>query len=137
MKNVSLARVNGVLLLGVLVAIIFYYGRTFLVPLFFAILFAMLMLPLTRKLEKWGLGRKTATFVCILIILLCVVGIAAAITAQAANFSKDLPLIQKKTQELIDSGQQWIQAKSGVSPEKQLQFVKEQVAKFSKSADAF
>ena len=57
MKNFSLARVNGMLLLGVLTVIILYYGRSFLVPLTFGILFAMLMVPVSNKLEKWGLGR--------------------------------------------------------------------------------
>ena len=125
------------LLLGVLTVIILYYARPFLVPLTFGILFAMLMVPVSNKLENWGLGRKTATFVCILIILLGVGGIVAIISAQATSFSKDLPQIQLKVQQLIDTVQHWIQSQFGVSPEKQLHFMKQQVAKFSNSANAF
>jgi len=125
------------LLLGVLTVIILYYGRSFLVPLTFGILFSMLMVPVSNRLERWGLGRKSATLVCILIILLCVAGIVALISMQATSFSEDLPQIQQKVQQLIDSVQHWVQSQFGVTPEKQLQFMKQQVAKFSQSANTF
>ena len=60
--------------------------------------------------------------------------LAVAGTAQAASFSKDMPQIQARLQEMIDALQQWIQAQFGVSPERQLKFVKEQVTRFSQSA---
>ncbi len=137
MTNISLARVNKALLLGVLTVIILYYARSFLIPLSFGILFSMLLLPVSRKLEQWGLGRKTATFICILIILLFVFGIVSIISAQANSFSKDLPQIQIKLQQLIDTVQHWIHSKVGVSTEQQVQFVKKQVDKFSQSANTY
>ncbi len=135
MKSLSLARLNGILLLGVLSVIILYYGRAFLVPLMFGILFAMLLAPVSRRLERWGLGRIPATFVCLFIILLFVAAVVGLITAQATSFSKDLPQIQLRIQELIDQMQHWIETQFGVSPERQLAFIKRQVVRFSESAN--
>jgi predicted PurR-regulated permease PerM len=137
MKNISLQRVNAWLLLGVLTLVVLYYGRAFLIPFAFAILFSMLMLPISRKLEKWGLGRKTATLLCILIILFFVFGILGIISAQAVRFSEDLPRIQTRLQDLLDAGQLWIQKHFGVTQQEQIKFIKQQVARYSESANTF
>src|SRR5688572_30104748 len=109
MKSISIYRLNAIILLGILFVVAMYYGRTFLIPLSFAIILSMLMLPVSRKLEKWGINRFWSTMLCILIILLFVAGFILVIAAQAASFSEDLPQIQKKLHELIDNLQAWLE----------------------------
>ena len=117
MNTVSIYRVNGVLLLSLLSVIILYYGRIFLIPLTFGILLAMLMLPVSRKLESWGIGRVWSVWLCILLILVVLAGGVMLISTQLNNFLSDLPQIQQKVQQLIDTLQQWVQARFGVVPE--------------------
>lgn len=137
MKSISIYRLNAIILLGILFVIALYYGREFLIPLSFAIILSMLMLPVSRKLEKWGVNRFWATIICILLILLFVAGFILVIAAQAASFSDDLPQIQLKLQELMDQAQAWIEKQFGVAPQKQVAFVKYQIVKFSQSANRF
>ncbi|MBK0404780.1 AI-2E family transporter [Adhaeribacter sp. BT258] len=137
MKSISLYRLNGILLLGILSVIALYYGRLFLIPLSFAIILSMLMLPVSRKLEKWGLNRFWSTMSCVLIILLFVAGFMLIIAAQAASFSEDMPQIQQRLHELMNQTQAWIQEQFGVTPQKQVAFIKSQITKLSASAKQY
>jgi predicted PurR-regulated permease PerM len=137
MRGFSIYRIAMVQLVAILTFIILYYGRIFLIPIAFAILFSMMLLPVSRRLENWGVSRIPATFLCILIILLFIAGIFFIIAAQAANLSQDLPQIQQQLQQLLDTGQQWIQQQFGVAPQEQIQFVKSQISNFSQYFNKF
>lgn len=137
MTGISINRVAVGQVVGILTFVILYYGRIFLIPIAFAIFFAMMLLPVSRKLEKWGISRIPATLLCIVVILLFMAGIFSIIGAQAASLSQDLPQIQKKLQQTVDAGQQWVQQQFGVAPQEQIQFVKSQISKFSQSFNKF
>ena len=137
MRGISISRVAVVQVVVVLTFLILYYGRIFLIPVAFAIFFAMMLLPVSRKLEKWGIKRIPATLLCILLVLLFIAGVFFIIGAQVANLSRDLPQIQKTMQQTVDAGQQWVQQQFGVAPQEQIQFVKSQISKFSQSFNKF
>lgn len=137
MQGISINRVAVVQVVGILTILIFYYGRIFLIPLAFAIFFAMMLLPVSHKLEKWGASRITSTLLCIFLILLFIAGVFFIIGLQAANLSQDLPQIQQKLQKLVDTGQQWVQQQFGVAPQEQITFLKSQISKFSQSFNKF
>ncbi|RDC61722.1 AI-2E family transporter [Adhaeribacter pallidiroseus] len=137
MQGVSINRVAVVQVVGILTIIILYYGRIFLVPLAFAILFAMMLLPVSRKLEQWGTSRITSTLLCIALILLFIAVVFFIIGLQAASLSEDLPQIQQKLQQLVNAGQQWVQQQFGVAPQEQIAFLKSQISKFSQSFNKF
>lgn len=137
MKSISIYRANAIILFGILAVAALYYGRLFFIPLAFAIVLAMLLVPVSNKLERWGVSRIAATFLCILLILLFIAGAFWVIGAQAASLSEDLPQIKGKLLQLVDSGQQWIQKQFGVAPEQQIKFVKERISTFSDSANKF
>ncbi|RNI31311.1 AI-2E family transporter [Rufibacter latericius] len=135
MKNVTLPRVNAMLLLAFLGVVVLYYGRLFLIPVGFALLFSMLMLPVARKLERWGVDRIPSTLLCILLILLFLAGVLLLIIAQAVTISEDWPQMQPKLQQLVASVQEWIRQQFGVAPQEQIKVVQEQIQKFSQSAN--
>ncbi|WP_240731667.1 AI-2E family transporter [Hymenobacter radiodurans] len=137
MRSISLVRVNGLLLLALLALALLYYGRLFLIPVAFAIVLAMLLAPVSRRLESWGLGRGLASFVCLVLLLLVIGAMGWAIGEQAANISEQLPQIQAKLQELLGQGQQLIQREFGVTPKAQIQFVQEQISKIAQSANRY
>lgn len=135
MQQVSLARTKRLLLLAVLSVVVLYYGRPFLIPLAFAAVLAMLLTPVGRRLERWGLSRGWSTLGC---LLLAFVGAAGwVIGAQAANISEQLPQMQQKLQQGLQQAQQWIKQQFGVAPQEQLRFVQEQISKFSQSANRY
>ncbi|MBT1697859.1 AI-2E family transporter [Fulvivirgaceae bacterium PWU4] len=130
-------RANQYLLFIVLLVLIFYFGRTFIIPIISAALLAMLMAPLCRRLDRWGFHRALSSFVCVFILLLVVLGILAIITAQFAAFAEDVSLIEKKSKEMILQGQTFIEEQFGISSEKQEAAVKEQVKGAGKSVGNF
>ncbi len=137
MRSISIYKLTAMLLFSILAVVALYYGRLFFIPLAFAILLTMLMVPVSRWLEKHGVGRVAATLLCILLFLLFIAFIFLVITLQAASISEDLPQIQQKLQQSLDIAQQWIQKEYGVAPQEQIQFVREQITKFSQSANKY
>lgn len=137
MKSISIYRANAFLLIVILTTIILYYGKEFLIPLFFGILLAMLLLPVCRKLEKWGIGRIWSTLIGVLIIILFVLAVLGVIGAQAASMSQDLPKMQAKAQQFIQTAQRWIESQFGVAPEQQIAYLQKGVSSISQSANKF
>jgi predicted PurR-regulated permease PerM len=133
MKSISIYRVNAVLFFCLLSVIILYYGRIFLIPLSFGILLAMLMLPVSRKLESWGISRVGSVWLCILLILVVLALGVLVISAQLNTFLEDLPQIQQKVKQLIDSLQRWVQSRLGVDPQGQMSMVKKNVGQLGQS----
>jgi predicted PurR-regulated permease PerM len=122
-------RVNQYLFFFVLTVVVMYFGRSFIIPIVFAALLAMLMAPLCRKLDSWKFPRALSTLVCVLILAAVVVGMGVIIGAQIATFGKDIDKIKKKGTEMVAQGQSYIEKRFGVSEEKQEQVVKEQAKK--------
>ncbi|WP_026462314.1 AI-2E family transporter [Adhaeribacter aquaticus] len=137
MKSISIYRLNAILLLVILTTIILYYGKVFLIPLFFSIMLAMLLLPICRKLEKWGISRVWSTLIGILIILFIILVFLGIIGAQAASMSQDLPKMQAKAQQFIQTTQSWIESQFGVAPKQQINYLQKGVSKISQVANSF
>jgi predicted PurR-regulated permease PerM len=119
-------RINQYLFFLVLIVIVMYFGRPFLIPVFFAGMLAMLMAPVCRKLESWGFNRAFATLSCILILIAVLVGMALIISTQISTFAENMSQIETKGKEFKQQAQSWIEEQIGVTPEKQEQMVKEQ-----------
>ncbi|QNF34116.1 AI-2E family transporter [Adhaeribacter swui] len=137
MTGISINRLAVTQVVLVLTVLILYYGRVFLIPLAFAVFFAMMLLPVSNKLEKWGIGRIWSTLLCIALILLFIAAIFFIVGLQAASLSEDLPQIQKKLQQYLDTGQQWVQQQFGVAPQEQIKVLKSQISKFSELFNQF
>ena len=137
MKSISIYRINAILLFIILTGVLLYYGRSFLIPVCFSVLLVMLFLPVSRKLESWGLGRIAAILVCLLLLLLFFGIVIGILGTQAANFSEDLPLIQSQSQQLLEALQNKIQELVGVSPQQQINYLQRAIRNFSASANSF
>jgi predicted PurR-regulated permease PerM len=129
-------RANQYLLFVILLVVLLYFGRTFLIPLVFAAMLAMLMAPVCRKLDKLGLNRALSSLVCILILLAAVVGIGFVVGSQFAAFAEDVSMIEQKGRAFLTKVQAYIQEQLGVSPEKQESMVKDQAKGAGKAAGA-
>lgn len=125
-KNLRpLIKANLILLLFFLIFAGLYFSSAFLIPLAFAGILAMLMAPLCNKMEANGVNAGLASFICILLLVLIFVGIGTLLSAQVANFSEDLPKIEKQLNQQLTSVQQFVQETFGISPQKQEEAVKE------------
>lgn len=120
-----LVKFNLVLLLFFLIFGGLYLASTFLIPLVFAGILAMLMSPLCAKLEARGYNKALSSFLCILLLILIFAGIGAVISTQVTSFINDLPQIEKEINQQLRSVQFYVQETFGISPEEQEKAVKD------------
>lgn len=126
-------RANHYLFFIVLLIVVMYFGRAFLIPLFFAALLAMLMAPVCRRFESWGLNRAFSTIGCILILVIVIGGIGFVISTQFSTFAENITQIQSKGKELLQQAHSYIEEQIGMSPEEQKEVVKQQAEKSNQS----
>ncbi|RYG53299.1 MAG: AI-2E family transporter [Chitinophagaceae bacterium] len=107
------------LLIICLLGFIIYVGGSILIPLGFAIMLAMLLLPFVKWLTKKGVPDILASLLAIFIAIIFVSGILYFLSAQVAGFMEDLPAIKEKLQQHWTSLQQWIGETFNFSKQKQ------------------
>src|SRR5258708_3958815 len=94
MQSNFLTKAVYILALVVLSYLILHFLKFYFVPVVFAGLFSMLMLPLCIRLERWKIPSIVAAFICLLIILSVVVIIIGIFSTQVASFVRALPEVQ-------------------------------------------
>ena len=113
----GLARINKILLFAILMSVVLYFGRDFFKLISFAGLLAMLMTPVSNKLEIHRVSRVFSSFLSVLIIVAVFSGAIILLTAQIGNIGKELPQILLRYEELKSDIQSWINTSLGISTE--------------------
>ena len=113
----GLARINKILLFAILISIVLYFGREFFKLISFAGLLAMLMTPISNKLENRGVSRVLSSVISVLILVAVFSGIIVLLSAQIGNIGKELPVILLRYEELKLDIQAWINDSLGVTTE--------------------
>ncbi len=85
------AHLAAILLSLVLIVFILHVGSSIFIPLFFSLLIAFMLLPLTKWLERRRFSRSLAAMVAILLFVILITGVFYFLGAQIGDFSKDLP----------------------------------------------
>lgn len=76
-------------------------AKRILVPLAMALLISLILYPLTKKLEKWGINRMVAAFMSILISFLFLGGGIFFFSTQIVNLPRELSAFQDKIMNLF------------------------------------
>ncbi|HZI25908.1 MAG TPA: AI-2E family transporter [Chryseolinea sp.] len=126
MQHQRLLRTAGILLVVVLAVIILKFGKPFLVPLAFAGILAMLLLPVCSWLQSKGVNKAIATVLSILLMVGLFAGVIAFLGWQISDLAEDAGKVKQQATEKYQQVQQYISDQLGVSPEKQKEMVKEQ-----------
>lgn len=126
-------RVNQYLVFFILLIVVMFFGKPFLVPLVFASLLAMLMAPMCRRFERWGLNRAFSTIGCILILLAVIACVAFIVSTQISTFAENMAQIESKGKELLREAQFWIQEQIGMTPQEQKEVVQKEAEKSGQS----
>jgi predicted PurR-regulated permease PerM len=128
-------RVAAMLISSILIVFALYYLKALIVPLLFAIIFAVMIFPFSFKLEKWGFSKGMAAFSTVFITTLILIFLAYILFTQISIFSENIPQITKKINLLIndlrDFAAQKLSMKKSVVAEK----IQEQIAQIQNSSD--
>lgn len=124
--NDRLAKSIKIMVFLVLLIIILIYAKPFLVPLAFAGIFAMLLYPVSQKLESWGLKKGLAILLSTLILLVVMAGIIAMFAWQVSDISKNSDEIERNLNQKITELRNFVSTNLGISIKKQEEIMKEQ-----------
>ncbi len=108
-----------------ILATILYLGKGILIPIFFSILLATLLLPVVNFLQRKKIPKALSIIVSILISLLLIVGILYFLSRQIGNFLEDSDTIKQRVTDLVHSFQGWIDEQFGIDPSKQKKYLQE------------
>jgi len=103
-----------------------HFTREFLIPVAFATVLAMLLLPLSRWFEKKGLGRGMAALISILLILFLLTGIIWLLSWQISTFSEDFGNIKQKISGFAIQAREYVSNTLGISQDQQKKIMKQQ-----------
>jgi predicted PurR-regulated permease PerM len=108
-----------ILLLIISLIFVLVIARDFLVPIFLASVFALLLLPLAEKLEKIGIPRILTNLILIILVLAAIITIVFFISRLMLQFVADIPLLKQQIHDRIHSVQLLMESKTGVSVDQQ------------------
>lgn len=126
MTTKQLTKPTLVLLITVLITVILVYGKPFLVPLTFAALLSMLLLPIVKWLQKKNIPHGLAILLSILILVAFFGLIAFFASWQISSIAEDSDKLEQELTRKYAEISQSISQALGISPEKQQQLLKEQ-----------
>lgn len=126
MKNPRLFKALAILSLVLLIVTALILGKPFLVPLTFAALLAMLLLPVTRWLEAKGLNKALATLAAIMLLISFFAIVLFFIGWQMSDIASNTAKLQQTVSEKYEQAKDLISQQLGVSEKKQEQIIEEQ-----------
>ncbi|SMB99927.1 protein of unknown function UPF0118 [Hymenobacter roseosalivarius DSM 11622] len=108
-----------------------------LLPLSFAALFAILLLPLCRRFERWGWPRVLAIIACLLLVIIALAAIVFAFGSQMTQFKAELPLLQTRLVQYFDQIQQMLNERFGIEPISKDEFINSSIKSAKKDAGGY
>ncbi|WP_326992018.1 AI-2E family transporter [Chitinophaga sp. 212800010-3] len=117
------ARLTFTLMSIILVIYVAHMGSNIIIPMMFAMLIAIMLLPVVHLLEKWRLPRSLAAVISVLLFVIFILLIILLLGKQMEAFVSDFPQLQQKLTTLISTTQDWINEKFHINSNDQLNYV--------------
>jgi predicted PurR-regulated permease PerM len=122
-------RLTFTLLMLVLIFTGLYFARDFLMPVGLAALLAILLNPIVKRLQRWGVGRIPAIFLVIIFVLILLAGLIYLLTTQLMIFVDDIPELKENVSKKLGQLQKTIHNIAGISPQNQITWANGRVSK--------
>jgi len=128
--NIRIVQLLGLMLLGTLI----YIGSSIMMPLGFAFLLSILLLPVYRFFKRLKFPNVLAILLSVLVALILFFGFFTLLVIQINKFMGDFPAIEANVHQHVSAVSTWIEQQVGVSTQKQGELFKEQLKKLMDSA---
>ncbi|HEY4286133.1 MAG TPA: AI-2E family transporter [Puia sp.] len=113
------------------------WGKTFLAPLLFALLFSVLLLPVANFFEKrFHFPRSMASLVSVLLLVSSLVGLFYLVGAQISSLADDWPQFKQQVLTSVNDLQQWISMKFHVRIKQQNNYVNNAASKLMETGSS-
>ena len=108
-------------------------AKELLIPLAIALVFALLLYPVCKKLESWGVSKGIAATVAIVLMLAVVFGMGYLLFLQLESMGNELPQLRLRLDEKIDSIQDYFEETFGLNHARQTAYIKQSLNTFFRS----
>lgn len=126
-----------VILLGIiLTCYALIEARTLLIPLSLSLVFALLLYPFTKRLEKMKIPRSLASGCSIVLVLLILGALIYVFSAQIGRVSGELPAIEEKLNVAIDRGQIFLEERFQIDQSQQRNYIREAMRNFFQNSSS-
>jgi len=113
------------------------WGKTFLAPLIFALLFSVLLLPVANFIEKrFHFPRSMASLLSVLLLISALVGLFYLVGSQISNLADDWPQFKQQVLSSVNNLQQWISMKFHVRIKQQNNYVNNAASKLMETGSS-
>ena len=102
-RSPYIIRLASVLIVIVLLVISLYYSKAVLVPMLFSIIFAVMLFPFSRRLEKIGFGKGLAAFSTVFITSVFLGFLIYLLFNQVSSFVSHAPQLTDKLDSIVNS----------------------------------
>lgn len=117
------ARLTFTLLSLILMIYIAHMASEIIIPLLFAFLISIMLLPVTHFLEKYRVPRGLAAAIAVLLFIIVVLLIMLLMGTQMQSFIADFPQLEKKLMITITSLQEWVDHKFHIDSNAQINYL--------------
>ncbi|MDW8335205.1 MAG: AI-2E family transporter, partial [Bacteroidia bacterium] len=91
-----------------LIFLTLWLAASVLIPMCIALILAMLLLPMVKRLEKWRVPSVLAVSLALLALVITFGSIAAFFSVQLAGFTDEAPLLRRRFQYILDNANEKI-----------------------------
>lgn len=113
-----------VILFGIILMVyVLFILQNIMIPLAFAMIFAILLNPLYTWFQKHKISKILSIIITLLLAFIVFSGIVYFLSSQIAKFSDSLPLLKQKFSVLTTELGQWAQLHFGITIKKQLELI--------------
>lgn len=110
-----------------------HLGKAILLPFFFSVLLATLLLPVINKLQSWRFGKIPSIMITLIVALLCIGAVIYFLSAQIGSFFDDFPTLEKRFRTLLWEGQQWVYDHFHIGYKQQQEYIDETTEKMTEN----
>src|SRR5699024_616749 len=119
----KLYHTNQFLLFILLLFTIMYFGRSFLIPIIMGSLLAMLLAPLTLRLEKWRFPLVLAATLSVLLTVSIIIAIFSVLINQLIFLGDDLSAMENRIPGLLEKIYDYISETFTLTKEQQETYI--------------
>lgn len=110
-----------------IISMALFYGKGIILPILFAMLLAILLLPVTKYLSKKKLPKPLAIILPLILSIIIIAAVLYFLSSQVIGFLDDAPKLKERISEVIVSFQRWLNANINISVPRQNQYLKDTV----------
>lgn len=116
-----------------LIALAIYLGQSILLPIFFSILLALILSPITNYFVRKDMDRFLAILVPLVLSLFVITLLLYFLSSQISLFFEDMPALSERFKELLLMAQTWVNETFGITFWEQEKVITETAEKVKES----